>query len=173
MNYIVVREGDELYHHGILGMKWGVWNDETRARYTGNKKRKQVKKDRYAEKKDVRSMSDKELKDKIERLRNEKTYRELLEEDIHPGRAATKQVLAQSAKKVGQIALTAAGIAAISLVAIKCSDSCKSDAAWYKDQADAATTQQRYDMLMRQSDLALEKAAAWDKFNSNLRIIKK
>ncbi len=26
---------DELYHHGIKGQKWGVWNDETRARRTG------------------------------------------------------------------------------------------------------------------------------------------
>lgn len=24
---------DELYHHGTKGMKWGIWNDETRARY--------------------------------------------------------------------------------------------------------------------------------------------
>ena len=24
---------NELYHHGVKGMKWGVWNDETKARY--------------------------------------------------------------------------------------------------------------------------------------------
>ena len=22
----------ELYHHGVKGMKWGVWNEETAAR---------------------------------------------------------------------------------------------------------------------------------------------
>lgn len=26
---------DFLYHHGVQGMKWGVWNDETRARRLG------------------------------------------------------------------------------------------------------------------------------------------
>ena len=26
---------NELYHHGVKGMKWGVWNEETRARYEG------------------------------------------------------------------------------------------------------------------------------------------
>lgn len=29
-----------LKQHGILGMKWGVWNEETRARYLGLRKRK-------------------------------------------------------------------------------------------------------------------------------------
>lgn len=28
---------DELYHHGVQGMKWGVWNEETRARRTGRR----------------------------------------------------------------------------------------------------------------------------------------
>lgn len=27
---------DELYHHGVKGMRWGVWNEETRNRYAGH-----------------------------------------------------------------------------------------------------------------------------------------
>jgi len=32
-DYILLYRGNELEHHGVLGMKWGVWNEETRARH--------------------------------------------------------------------------------------------------------------------------------------------
>lgn len=34
-----------LKQHGILGMKWGVWNEETKARYLGTRRRKKSKAD--------------------------------------------------------------------------------------------------------------------------------
>ena len=29
---------NELFHHGVKGMKWGVWNEQTRARYSGGRR---------------------------------------------------------------------------------------------------------------------------------------
>ena len=68
--YQVVRSPDYLEHHGILGMKWGVWNDETRARRTGSRRGKKPHKD-YSK------MSDKKLKRELNRRRQIKELKEM------------------------------------------------------------------------------------------------
>lgn len=75
---------NEIYHYGILGMKWGVrrfQNEDGTLTTLG--------KDRYKSsqanigsantprKKKVSEMSDKELQDAVNRLRNEQTYAQL------------------------------------------------------------------------------------------------
>ena len=33
MSYKIAVNGDYLAHHGVKGMHWGVWNDETKRKY--------------------------------------------------------------------------------------------------------------------------------------------
>lgn len=83
----------ELYHHGVLGMKWGV--RKAKKTSTPSKKstkknddtprgpKKFLKKDRAVEKsrkKPVREFTDDELREKINRLQLEKQYKTLMEE---------------------------------------------------------------------------------------------
>lgn len=75
--YIITPDGnfiseDELYHHGIIGMKWGVrryQNADGTLTAAGKKRR--------ASSSDVHSMSTDELRRKVNRLSNEQRYIEL------------------------------------------------------------------------------------------------
>lgn len=42
-----MNKKDELKHFGVKGMKWGVWNEETRARRSGTKKDRKKNKDEH------------------------------------------------------------------------------------------------------------------------------
>lgn len=96
MEYKIVKS-DELYHHGIKGMKWGIRRyqnkdgsltpagEKRRAKLEGKLEKLGVKKKPTEESDDVqpvkrktaRDMDDKELQDRVNRLRNEDAYRDL------------------------------------------------------------------------------------------------
>lgn len=104
--YRVIRSPDYLEHHGVLGMKWGVWNEETRARRLGAKGPRKKKYD-YSE------MSDEELQKRLNRKRNEDQLKQLEKKEA----PKTKfEVAEDSLKKIRNIVAIAAGISASALV---------------------------------------------------------
>lgn len=108
---------NELNHHGILGMKWGVRRYQNKDGTLTNSGKKRISKTQSADdkkresrKKDLknrRTMSDADLKKKIERLKLEKEFKSLTEEDISPGKKATKRILSDVGTKV--VSAAAAG----------------------------------------------------------------
>lgn len=66
------KYSQELYHHGVVGMKWGVRRYQNKDGSLTNAGKK-----RYRSTNDVKSMSDDELRSKINRMNLEKRYVDL------------------------------------------------------------------------------------------------
>lgn len=114
-----------LAHHGIKGMKWGVrrfQNKDGSLTAAGKKREKMISADeqersnRKSEVKNRRIMSSDELRKKIERLKLEKEYKNLIKDDIAPGRKFVSEVLASGAKKA--IPVMVAGTLAYAVKAV-------------------------------------------------------
>lgn len=97
----VYYTSDELYHHGILGMKWGVHRSRssTGESSSGSRRHKkapvEINEDyaRAHSKKSVKSMSNAELKQRIQRLNDEKQYAQLNPSKVQRGwRKAAKLI---------------------------------------------------------------------------------
>ena len=100
---------NELYHHGVKGMKWGVRKTPVRSSGGTTRKRKSntlslFKKKKTTRKvssansspsqtKSIKDMSDDELERKIERARLEQKYLELNPNTVSRGRRIAKSVM--------------------------------------------------------------------------------
>lgn len=72
------------------------------------KEAERIKTARRRTKRNVRSLSDAELKKSIERLRDEKTLRDLIDADTNPNWKTAKQITNEAAKTVGKEVMTGA-----------------------------------------------------------------
>ena len=100
---------NELYHHGVKGMKWGVRKTPVRSSSGATRKRKSntlslFKKKKTTRKvssansspaqtKSIKDMSDDELRKKVERVRLEQQYQQLDPKTVSMGKRITKRVM--------------------------------------------------------------------------------
>lgn len=101
---------DELQHHGIKGQKWGVrrFQNADGSLTTAGKQRASETK-RRTDAKNRGTLTNAQLKQKIERLQLEKQLRELTNQEVNSGRVYAQKIL----KDVGSKVLTTAASGAL------------------------------------------------------------
>lgn len=127
---------NELSHHGIKGQKWGVRRfqnkDGTRTALGKKRELSPDSKEKEARKADVkkrRTMSDTDLKKRIERMKLEKEYKTLVDEDTAPGKMYVAEILSSAGKKT--LTVAAAGALAYGIKTIMTKDFNVKEAASY------------------------------------------
>lgn len=96
----MTQPSNELYHHGILGQRWGVRRTEAQlarsSKRTTSSKKVSTKE---AERNKVKSMSDAELRQRINRIQMERQYSQLNKKGISAGQKFINEVFMNAAKQ--------------------------------------------------------------------------
>lgn len=115
-----VQNSEELFHHGVKGMRWGVRRSKaqlSRSRgsskkglFTFKKKKVKTQVETKPKKKSIEDMTDEELNAAIKRLELEKKYKDLgspaQQKKIFDGKKFVTNVLEKSAENIGTQAMT-------------------------------------------------------------------
>ena len=109
----VFDESDDLYldHYGVKGMRWGH-----RKRKVSSSSGSNQRKSRREMKRNRRTLSEADLNRNLDRLRKEKQLKELIDEDVNPGKKYIQDVLKKSGDRLLPAAIAAGGAYALSQV---------------------------------------------------------
>jgi hypothetical protein len=104
---------NELYHWGVKGMRWGVrrYQNKDGSLTPAGKKRYDSDADIHedhtkASPKSVKSMSDKELREAINRIQMERQYAQLTSKEKSVGRKFVESLLTESGKEIAKSYIT-------------------------------------------------------------------
>lgn len=92
---------NELYHHGILGQKWGIrrYQNKDGTLTAAGKARKEKAESTHSDysnahdSKKVSTMSDKELKSRVNRLQMEQQYSKLSKSNVNRGKDYVNSII--------------------------------------------------------------------------------
>lgn len=102
-----------LEHYGVKGMRWGVKRGVVKSGSQRTSREDKVRAKRKDAKRRRQVLSDKDLDGLVKRLEQEKKLKSLLDDDLSPGRTATKKILANAGTKIAGTVLAGAGVWAV------------------------------------------------------------
>lgn len=111
-----------LAHYGVPGMRWGRRKGSVSSgggKLGGGSTDAKVMANRERLVKDRRKLSDADLKKAIDRISSEKKLKELVNEDVKPGRTAAKKIMSENGKKALAVAVTGGTLLVINRTARK------------------------------------------------------